>query len=193
MKKIVFNWLKLFLYIVLLLPNARLDVCSKNKVTVVFIYSFTTLGLVFICNYCSLFSLSRVMKSIDAVLHLSEHFGLQASDPGILMVEFNFSIVWQLLDASLDDEGLLELIPEKKSQWSTKLQEMEIDGHENYDEKSVEHLERLQNLNTEMAIEIIGLFLKNKLTSRILYLARQNLYVYFYPVRIASRKLYIQL
>ncbi|XP_021607457.1 mediator of RNA polymerase II transcription subunit 33A isoform X3 [Manihot esculenta] len=117
----------------------------------------------------------KVMKSIDAVLHLSEHFGLQASDPGILMVEFNFSIVWQLLDASLDDEGLLELIPEKKSRWATKLEEMEIDGHENYDEKSVEHLERLQNLNTEMAIEIIGLFLKNKLTSRILYLARQNL------------------
>lgn len=109
------------------------------------------------------------------------------------MVEFIYSIVWQLLDASLDDEGLLELTPEKNSGWATKLQEMEIDVHENYDEKRAEHLEKLQNLNTEMAIEIIGLFLKNKLTSRILYLARQNLYVYFYPVRIASRKLYIQL
>ncbi|KAJ9154385.1 hypothetical protein P3X46_027727 [Hevea brasiliensis] len=117
----------------------------------------------------------KVMKSIDAVLHLSQNFGLQAINPGILIVEFIYSIVWQLLDASLDDEGLLELTPEKKSGWATKLQEMEIDGHENYDEKRAEHLEKLQNLNTEMAIEIIGLFLKTKLTSRILYLARQNL------------------
>ncbi|KAF2287842.1 hypothetical protein GH714_002935 [Hevea brasiliensis] len=55
----------------------------------------------------------KVMKSIDAVLHLSQNFGLQASDPGILMVEFIYSIVWLLLDASLDDEGLLELTREE--------------------------------------------------------------------------------
>lgn len=133
------------------------------------------------------------MKSIDATLHLSQNFGLQSSNPGILMVEFIYSIVWQLLDASLDDEGLLELTPEKNSGWATKLQEMEIDVHENYDEKRAEHLEKLQNLNTEMAIEIIGLFLKNKLTSRILYLAQQNLYAYFYPVVLASKNLLFNL
>ncbi|EEF45403.1 mediator of RNA polymerase II transcription subunit 33A [Ricinus communis] len=117
----------------------------------------------------------KIMKSIDAVLHLSQNFGLQASDPGILVVEFIFSIVWQLLDASLDDEGLLELTPEEKSRWATKPQEMEIDGLDNYDEQRTEHHEKLQNLNTVMAIEIIGLFLEHKLTSRILHLARQNL------------------
>ena len=115
------------------------------------------------------------MKSIDTALHLSQTFGLQASEPGILMVEVVFSIVWQLLDASLDDEGLLELLPEKKHRWETKPQDMEVDGHGSYAEKRMEHQDRLQNINTVMAIELIGLFLQNRATSRILYLARRNM------------------
>ncbi|KAA3485473.1 mediator of RNA polymerase II transcription subunit 33A [Gossypium australe] len=117
----------------------------------------------------------RVMESIDATLHLSEIFGLQTTEPAILVVEFIFSIVWQLLDASLDDEGLLELTEEKVSRWAIKPQEMEIDGHDMYDEKNIAYRERLQNFNTTMAIEIIGQFLQNKVTSRILYLARRNM------------------
>ncbi|KAH7522398.1 hypothetical protein FEM48_Zijuj07G0134100 [Ziziphus jujuba var. spinosa] len=116
-----------------------------------------------------------IMKSIDAVLHLSKMFGLPASEPGILLVEFIFSILWQLLDASLDDEGLLNHTLEQKSRWSTKPQEMEIDGHANYSEKSNEHNETLKNANTVMAIDIIGKLLQNKGTSRILFLARHNL------------------
>lgn len=117
----------------------------------------------------------EVMESIDATLHLSEIFGLQTTEPAILVVEFIFSIVWQLLDASLDDEGLLELTEEKVSRWAIKPQEMEIDGHDMYDEKNIAYRERLQNFNTTMAIEIIGQFLQNKVTSRILYLARRNM------------------
>ncbi|KAJ6771031.1 MEDIATOR OF RNA polymerase II TRANSCRIPTION SUBUNIT 33A [Salix koriyanagi] len=71
-----------------------------------------------------------VMKSIDGVLHLSHKFGLQVTNPGILVAEFIYSIVSQLLDASLDDEGLLELMPEMKSRWATIPQEMEIDAHD---------------------------------------------------------------
>ncbi|KAA8548575.1 hypothetical protein F0562_000158 [Nyssa sinensis] len=117
----------------------------------------------------------ETMNSVDAVLHLAQIFGLQASEPGILAVEFIFSIVWQLLDASLDDEGLLELTPEKKSRWATKPQDMEVDGHDSYHENRVEHQERLQNINSVVAIELICQFLQNKVTSRILYLARQNM------------------
>ncbi|KAA8527547.1 hypothetical protein F0562_034738 [Nyssa sinensis] len=115
------------------------------------------------------------MNSLDTLLHLSQIFGLQASEPGVLAVEFVFSIVWQLLDASLDDEGLLELTPEKKSRWATKHHGMALNGHDSYDEKRIEHQERLQNINTVVAIELIGQFLQNKVTSRILYLARQNM------------------
>ncbi|XP_021806493.1 mediator of RNA polymerase II transcription subunit 33A isoform X1 [Prunus avium] len=115
------------------------------------------------------------MKSIDSILHLSWIFGLPASDPGILVVEFLFSIVWQLLDASLDDEGLLNCTPEKKSKWAIEPQKMEIDCRGSYYEKRNEHNEILQESNTVVAIEIIGQFLQNKVTSRILYLARQNL------------------
>jgi hypothetical protein len=118
------------------------------------------------------------MKSIDAVLQLSQGYGTTVSEPGILVVEFIFSIVWQLIDATLDDEGLLELTSDKKSKWVIKSQEMEIDHYDSYDEKRTELQQRLQNLNTVMAIELIGQFLQNKVTSRILYLARRNMYVY---------------
>lgn len=117
------------------------------------------------------------MESIDAAMQLSKIFGLPESEAGILVVEFIFSIVWQLLDASLDDEGLLELTPEANSRWGIKSQEMDIDSYGSFDEKSTESHGILQNANTTMAIEIIGQFLQNKVTSRILYLARQNLYV----------------
>ncbi|XP_010255864.1 PREDICTED: mediator of RNA polymerase II transcription subunit 33A isoform X2 [Nelumbo nucifera] len=117
----------------------------------------------------------KTMKSIDDVLHLSQIFGLQACEPGVLVVEFVFSIVWQLLDATLDDEGLLEMTPEKESKWSTRQQDMEIDGHDSFDEKRTEHQDRLRKANTVMAVELIGQFLQNKITSKLLYLARQNM------------------
>ncbi|GAB4851154.1 Mediator of RNA polymerase II transcription subunit 33A [Ancistrocladus abbreviatus] len=117
----------------------------------------------------------QVMKSIEHVLHPSQIFGLQTSEPGIVLVEFIFTIVWQLLDASLDDEGLMELTPERKSIWATKSQEMDVDICDNYDKKRLQNLERLQNMNTVMAVETIGQFFQNRTTSRILYLARRNM------------------
>lgn len=114
------------------------------------------------------------MKSIDSVLHLSHIFGLPQREPGILVVEFIFSTVWQLLDASLDDEGLLlEHTPEKKSKWATLYQEMNLDRDDNYDAKK--KTEKMQNANTLMAIEMIGQFLQDKVSSRLLYLASKNL------------------
>ncbi|PSS06398.1 Mediator of RNA polymerase II transcription subunit 33A like [Actinidia chinensis var. chinensis] len=117
----------------------------------------------------------KIMKSIDEVLHLSQIFSLPTSEPGLLIVEFAFSIVWRLLDASLDDEGLLELTPEKKSRWLTGTQDMEIDSHDSFNEKRTGRHEGLCKINTVMAVEIIGEFFKHKVTSRILYLARQNM------------------
>lgn len=117
------------------------------------------------------------MKAIDDVLHLSQIFGLLASEPGRIVVEFIFSVVWQLLDASLDDEGLLSHTLEQKSEWATKPQQMEIEGGGSCDKKWTEHNEMLKNFNTILAIEIIGKFLQNNVTSRILCLACRYLYV----------------
>ncbi|KAA3475022.1 mediator of RNA polymerase II transcription subunit 33B-like isoform X1 [Gossypium australe] len=117
----------------------------------------------------------KIMKSVGDVLHLSQIFGVQVSEPGLLLVEFVFSIVWQLLDASLDDEGLLELTSEKRSIWPTVTQDMEIDSVDNFNEKRSEHHDVLCKGNTTMAIEIIGEFLQNKVTARILFLARRNM------------------
>lgn len=116
----------------------------------------------------------KIVNFLDSVLHLTEVFGMHADEPGVLVVEIIFSIVWQLLDASLDDEGLLQLTPEKKSRWPTKPEDMEIDGCIADMERN-EHKERLKNSNTLLAIELIGQFLQNKVTARILYLSRQNM------------------
>ena len=115
------------------------------------------------------------MKSVDEVLHLSQIFSLPTSEPGLRIVGFAFSIVWRLLDASLDDEGLLELTPEKKSRWPTGTKDMEIDIHDSFNEKRTGRHEGLCKINTVMAVEIIGEFFKHKVTSRILYLARRNM------------------
>ncbi|XVE73184.1 hypothetical protein DITRI_Ditri11bG0097000 [Diplodiscus trichospermus] len=117
----------------------------------------------------------KIMKSIDDVLHLSQIFGVKVSEPGLLLVKFVFSIVWQLLDASLDDEGLLELTPEKRSIWPAATQNMEIDNADSFNEKRNEHRDVLCKGNTMMAIETIGEFLQNKATSRILFLAHRNM------------------
>ncbi|KAG1338451.1 Mediator of RNA polymerase II transcription subunit 33B [Cocos nucifera] len=117
-----------------------------------------------------------IMASIDDVLHLSRTFGIQACEPGVLVVEYVFFIVWQLLDATLDDEGLLELIPDKKSKWAARPQDMEIDGEGICDEKRNEHNEKLQKINSVMAIELIAHFLQHKVTSSLLSLACGNIY-----------------
>ncbi|KAE8666913.1 Mediator of RNA polymerase II transcription subunit 33A [Hibiscus syriacus] len=116
-----------------------------------------------------------IMKSIDDVLHLSLIFGIQVSEPGLLLVEFVFLVVLQLLDASLEDEGLLELIPEKKSIWPTVTEDMEIDTADNCNKMRNGHHDVLYKGNTTMAIEIIGEFLQDKVTSRILFLAWRNM------------------
>ncbi|KAI3439446.1 uncharacterized protein J3R85_004877 [Psidium guajava] len=117
----------------------------------------------------------KVMKSIDNILDLSQIFGLEACDPGILVMAFVFSLVWQLLDASLDDEGLIEMTPEKKSRWATKPPDMDIDGQDTFSGKETERQEMMHGANTSMAIEVIVAFLQNTVTARILYLARRNM------------------
>lgn len=115
------------------------------------------------------------MNSVANILHLSELFGLETSKPGILVVEFVFKMVSQLLDACLSDEGLLELSQDTSSHWLIKSQGMEIDVPERKNEKTGSH-DKLQTLNTTMAIEMIAEFLRNTATSRLLYLVSYNRY-----------------
>lgn len=120
------------------------------------------------------------MASIDDVLHLSEKFGVQACEPGVLVVEYVFAILWQLLDATLDDEGLQEITPVKNPEWVTRTQDMEIEGEVSHSEKKIEFNEKLQKLNTIMAIEVVWHFLHQKVISKLLSLARENMYDVFF-------------
>jgi len=115
------------------------------------------------------------MKSIDDVLQLSQVYSQKLWEPGVVLVEFVFSIVWQLLEASLDDEGLLDHTTENKPIWLRRSHDMDIDGPDSLGEKKTEHVEGLQKKNTAMAIEIIGELLQHKMTSRILSLVHWNM------------------
>ncbi|KAJ0795776.1 putative phosphoglycerate mutase (2,3-diphosphoglycerate-independent) [Helianthus annuus] len=85
---------------------------------------------------------------------------------GSVLLEFIVAVVWQLVEAALGDEGLLELTKERTYKWNVP-QDMEIEKRN----------EILQGRNTVMAVELIGLFLQNQITSRILLLARRNIYI----------------
>ncbi|XP_015168015.1 mediator of RNA polymerase II transcription subunit 33A-like isoform X1 [Solanum tuberosum] len=132
-------------------------------------YAFSLPSLINGPNY------QKIMESINDTLHLSRIFELQGSESGMHVIEYVFTVVCQLLDASLDDEGLLELTAEKKSRWPVATQEMEISNHDGFAGKRVEHREGLCRMNTVLAIEIIGDLFGDKLTSMILYLARRNM------------------
>ncbi|KAI3715390.1 hypothetical protein L6452_22372 [Arctium lappa] len=115
-----------------------------------------------------------IMNSVDNVLQLSQIFGVKVNEPGSLLLVFIFTVVWQLVEAALGDEGLLELTEERKFRWSVP-QDMELGDCASYVGKRTEYQEMLHSRNTVMAVELIGLFLQNKVTSRILLLARRNM------------------
>lgn len=111
------------------------------------------------------------MKSIDDVLQLSQVYGQKVCESGAVLVEFVFSIVWQLLEASLDDEGLLDHTP----RWLSRSHSMDIDEPDCISEMKTEQKERWQRESTAIAIEIIAEFLQNKTTSRLLSLVHRNM------------------
>ncbi|KAK7336724.1 hypothetical protein VNO77_17270 [Canavalia gladiata] len=117
----------------------------------------------------------KVMKSIEDVLQLSQVYSQKVSEPGVVLVEFVFSIVKQLLEASLDDEGLLDHTSENETRWLRESHDMDIDGDDSFSEKKTEQKEGLLKENTAMAIEIIAKFLQHKMTSRMLSLVHQNM------------------
>ncbi|KAH1070118.1 hypothetical protein AAZX31_03G133200 [Glycine max] len=117
----------------------------------------------------------KIMKSIDEVLQLSQVYSQKVWEPGVVLVDFVFSIVWQLLAASLDDEGLLDHTAENKPRWLSRSHDMNIDGPDSFTEKKTEQAEGFQKKNTAIAIEIIAEFLQQKMTSRILSLVHWNM------------------
>ncbi|GAB2266443.1 hypothetical protein Dimus_001451 [Dionaea muscipula] len=115
------------------------------------------------------------MTSIEHTLHVSQLFGLQTSEPWIILVGFIFSVISQLLDASLDDEGLLDVTSEMSSVWAVRSQKVDADLCNTYSERRLANLGRLQKMNTIMAMEIFAFFFQNRVTARILYLVQRNM------------------
>ncbi|KAK7285393.1 hypothetical protein RJT34_20163 [Clitoria ternatea] len=122
----------------------------------------------------------KIMKSIDDVLQLSQVYSQKVCEPGVVLVGFVFSIVWQLLEASLDDEGLLDHTSENKPIWLHRPHDMDIDGPGSFCEKKPEQKGLLEE-NTTIAIEIMTEFLQHRVTSRILSLVHRNMSSYWEP------------
>ena len=115
------------------------------------------------------------MDLIDGNLSLSKIFGISTCEPGVFVVHFVLCILWQLVDVVLDDEGLLELTSEKKSQWPTRPEDVStFEG--TFTEQRTEKIEKLQKMNTVTTMELIEHLLRNKVITRILSLARENMY-----------------
>lgn len=115
------------------------------------------------------------MESIDNVLQLSQEYSHNVWEPGVALVEFVFSILRQLLEATLDDEGLLDHLP----RWLSISHDMDIDEHLRINEMTTEQKEVMRRKNTTLAIEIIVNFLQNKMTSRLLSLVHRNMPSYW--------------
>lgn len=79
-----------------------------------------------------------------------------------------------MVDTALDNEGLLELTPEKAAQWPTRPQDVStFEG--SLSEQMPEKIEKLQKMNSVITIELIGNLLHDKVVNRILSLARENM------------------
>nr|KYP42240.1 hypothetical protein KK1_036380 [Cajanus cajan] len=105
----------------------------------------------------------KVMASLHHALRLSQPF----SSPGLLLVHFVFAVVSQLLEASLDDDGLLQ--PQDALHV-----DMLIDAPNH-------NKDALHRKNTAMAIQLIARFLHDKVTSRILSLVQRNMPAHWGP------------
>ncbi|KAJ4809038.1 Mediator of RNA polymerase II transcription subunit 33A [Rhynchospora pubera] len=116
----------------------------------------------------------RTMVLIDNAIQLSKMFGFETCEPGVFAMEYILCIAWQLVDAILDDEGLLELTTEKLSQWPMRPHDIGISGGA-LGEQRTETFDRLQKTNTSFAVEIIKHFLSHKVISRLLSLAREGM------------------
>jgi hypothetical protein len=117
------------------------------------------------------------MGLVDESLSLSKIFGISMNQPGVFVVCYVLCILWQLIDAVLDEEGLLELTPEKKGQWLTRADDVgAFEGA--FTEQRTEKIENLQKRNCVITIELIGNLLRDKVITCILSLARENMYVF---------------
>jgi hypothetical protein len=115
------------------------------------------------------------MGLVDESLSLSKIFGISMNQPGVFVVCYVLCILWQLIDAVLDEEGLLELTPEKKGQWLTRADDVgAFEGA--FTEQRTEKIENLQKRNCVITIELIGNLLRDKVITCILSLARENMY-----------------
>ncbi|WVZ62432.1 LOW QUALITY PROTEIN: hypothetical protein U9M48_012186 [Paspalum notatum var. saurae] len=113
----------------------------------------------------------KIMDLIDGNLSLSKIFGISTCQPG-------------LVDVVLDDEGMLELTPEKKAKWPTRPEDVStFEG--TFTEQRTENIEKLQKMNTVKTVELIEHVLRDKVVTRILSLARENI---FHPI-VASNPL----
>lgn len=113
------------------------------------------------------------MNSIHHVLRLSQlyHYDYDPSHlhPGVVLVQFLFTLVWQLLQASLQDEGLLQ---HKSLLFVDPDHDLDLTVEFNVNKHA------LHAKNTSTAIQFIARFLHDKLTSRILSLVQRNMYFY---------------
>ncbi|XP_057535996.1 mediator of RNA polymerase II transcription subunit 33A-like isoform X2 [Amaranthus tricolor] len=173
-KAVAFKFVPPMLVLALLsariLPNRRLHPASYR----LYLEFYKTFGSSF-ASQLHEGNHDKILKALDDALHISDIFGFQASDPAVLLVLSVFANVWQLVDATLDDEGLLEFTPDKNSRWLSAIHDIEVDDQGHFLENRLEHGEGVLKSNTLMAIQMIVGSLQSRVTSQIFFLVHQNM------------------
>ncbi|KAF5953411.1 hypothetical protein HYC85_006267 [Camellia sinensis] len=107
---------------------------------------------------------SRIIKSVDVALQLSQTYRVQVLELGHAMVLCFFSIIVGLIDSTSYDWGLQMTSVDKANGEirSEDNQNMDVDSKESQIYKRNDHRERIRRSNSFVAFELLGKLTENK-------------------------------
>jgi hypothetical protein len=122
-----------------------------------------------------LFTLDRIIKSIDAVLELSSIYQVENAGFGIVIVLFFLREIITLVDCVLEDFGLpFSSKCLVKDGWPGPIN---IDSNDRGINNRNKHCDRLRQTNAFTALEVVQYMTSNKRIQDFLRLIHLNMYV----------------
>ena len=118
-----------------------------------------------------------MVKAVDEGLQLSQLYGVSVSDFGTVAVQFLLMLIWRLMDATLEDWGVLITRTTKQEhvmQMHHK-EESHMDVDDYMEEKQVGQREQMHATNCIAAIDLVSKIMQNKMLKCLLRIAYHNL------------------
>jgi hypothetical protein len=116
-----------------------------------------------------------MVKAVDEALHLSQLYGVSVSDFGTVAVQFLLTLIWRLMDATLEDWGVLIARTAKQELAMHQGQESYMEVDQYMAEKQAGQLEQMHAANCIAAIDLVSKIIQNKMMKCLLRVAYHNL------------------